>query len=64
MIAAWDTAASPRGLPTRTDLRVDPGTPLSYLNGKTNKSASKLFSLRLVNISSDSWNADRAGKMP
>src|SRR5271156_2957242 len=63
MIAAWDTAASPRGLPTRTDLWADPGTPLSYLNGKTNKFASKRFPLRLVNITRDA-RKDRAGEMP
>src|SRR5580698_9717741 len=63
MIAAWDTAASPRGLPRRTDLWADPATPLSYLNGKTNKFASQSFSLRLVKICSDSWKANRAGKM-
>jgi|SRR5580693_7976197 hypothetical protein len=63
MIAAWDTAASPQGLPTRTDLWAGPGTPLSYLNGKTNKFASERFSLRLVNIKRDSWKAVRAGEM-
>jgi monoterpene epsilon-lactone hydrolase len=64
MIAAWDTAASPRGLPRRTDLWADLGTPLSYLNGKSNKFASQSFSLRLVNICRDSWKANRAGKVP
>src|ERR1700722_15050926 len=64
MIAAWDTAASPGGLPTRTALWADPDTPLSYLNGKINKFASKEFPLRLVNIRRDSRRADRAGEMP
>jgi hypothetical protein len=48
MIAAWDTAASLRGRPTRTDLWAIPGTPLVYLNGKENQFASELFPLRLV----------------